>query len=97
MSRYTSLLGKRVEVSYRAGVIHPTASGTLVVDSGVSVYLEDHFTQRGKEKTLRLGIPYSCIIRLIEIAEPAVPQAPIEDAPNSSIETSPETLPEPLS
>ena len=78
-------------MTYRAGVIHPIASGTLVVDSGVSVYLEERFTQRGVEKTLRLGIPYSCIIRLVEVPETAVAPTPANDPLKSSLETPPET------
>ncbi len=66
MSRYQSLLGKRLEVHYRAGELYLTTAGTLAEDSGKSIFLEDRFSQRGKAKTLRLEIPYPCIIRISE-------------------------------
>jgi len=67
MPAYTSLLGKRVEVSYRAGDIHMTATGTLTSDSGQSIRLEDRFSQAGREKTVRMEIPYPSLIRVREI------------------------------
>lgn len=66
MPRYNSLLGKRLEVHYRAGELYLMAAGTLAQDSGKSIFLEDRFSQRGKAKTLRLEIPYQCIIRISE-------------------------------
>jgi hypothetical protein len=66
VQKFCSLIGKRITVDYRAGDIRLTAMGTLTADSGTSIYLEDRFSQKGNEKTLRLGIPYRCIIRLAE-------------------------------
>jgi hypothetical protein len=67
MSKFLPLLGKRVEVNYRAGEVHMTAIGTLAVDSGQSIRLEDRFEQSGREKTMRMEIPYPSIVRVREI------------------------------
>jgi hypothetical protein len=64
MARYSDLLGRRVEVHYRAGDILLPASGTLVADSGRSVFLEQHMLQRGQERQFRWEIPYQYIVRL---------------------------------
>jgi hypothetical protein len=71
MARYSSLLGHRVEVHYRAGDILLPASGTLVADSGRSIFLEQHLMQRGLLKHFRWEIPYQYIVRLEEVAEAA--------------------------
>lgn len=73
MQKFCSLMGKRVTVDYRAGEIRLKATGTLAADSGTSIYVEDRFSQKGSEKTLRLGIPYRCIIRLAEAGEAPPP------------------------
>lgn len=69
MSSFTYLLGKRVEVNYRAGNIHLCATATLTRDSGTAIHLEDRFTQSGRENTLRISIPYSALLRIREKAE----------------------------
>jgi hypothetical protein len=85
MPRYTSLIGKRVEVNYRAGDIHLSAAGALVADSGRSVYLEERFVQRGVSKMLRTEIPYPCIVSLAEAAgTPASNQADSQTTNTSS-------------
>ncbi|HEY1423055.1 MAG TPA: hypothetical protein VGF20_06355 [Candidatus Acidoferrum sp.] len=66
MSRYSSYLGRAVEVMYRAGDICLPASGMFVGDSGRSIFLEQHFEQHGQLKNFRWEIPYSCIVRLEE-------------------------------
>jgi hypothetical protein len=71
MARYSAFLGRRVEVQYRAGDILLPASGTFVADSGRSIFLEQHFEQRGTEKHFRWEIPYQYIIRLEEKPEPS--------------------------
>jgi len=76
MARYFTLIGRRVEVHYRAGDIFLPATGTLVADSGRSVFLEEHFSQRGQVKTFRWEIPYQCIIRLAESFAPPASPAP---------------------
>jgi len=69
MARYSSLLGRRVEVHYRAGDILLPASGILVADSGRSIFLEQSLVQRGQPKHFRWEIPYQYIVRLEEKAE----------------------------
>ena len=66
MARYAALLGRRVEVQYRAGDILLPASGTLVADSGRSIFLEQNFDQHGKHKHFRWEIPYQSLVRIEE-------------------------------
>ncbi len=81
MARYFALLGQRVEVHYRAGDIFLPATGTLVADSGKSIFLEEHFSQRGQVKTFRWEIPYQCIVQLTESS--ASPDSPDPASPGS--------------
>lgn len=69
MARYSDFLGRRVEVQYRAGDILLPASGTFVGDSGRSIFLEQSFEQRGRQKNFRWEIPYRYIVRIEEKAE----------------------------
>jgi len=69
MTPYSSLLGKRVEAHYRASDLQLSAAGTLVADSGKSIYIEDQYLQNGREKKMRLEIPYHFIFRVIEKSE----------------------------
>jgi hypothetical protein len=72
VARYSELVGKCVEARYRAGDVHLSAIATLVLDSGNHISLEEHFSQGGKEKTIRIEIPYECVLRIAEArAEPA--------------------------
>lgn len=64
MARFSALLGRRVEVHYRAGDICLPASGTLVADSGRSIYLEQHYEQNGQQKNFRWELPYQSIINI---------------------------------
>ena len=74
MTRYESLVGKRVEAQYRAAEIQLSAIGTLIADTGKSVILEDRFSAGGKDKTMRVEIPYEYLVRLTETkASPAAP------------------------
>jgi hypothetical protein len=66
MARYANLLGRRVEVHYRAGEVTLPATALLVADSGRSIFLEEHYVLRGRTQTFRWEIPYSCILRLEE-------------------------------
>jgi hypothetical protein len=75
MSRYESLLGKHLEVQYRAGDLSLTAKGTLAEDSGKSIFLEERFSQRGRAKTLRVEIPYPCILRISETSPTISPSS----------------------
>jgi hypothetical protein len=67
VSKYKSFLGKRVEVRYRTGYVYSSATGSVTVDNGSSVFIEDHFEQNGKKKMLRVEIPYECILSLVEL------------------------------
>jgi hypothetical protein len=69
MARYSALLGRRIEVTYRAGDIVLPATGNLAADSGKSIFLEESYQQQGKVKTFRWEIPYPCIVQLSECAE----------------------------
>ena len=64
MARYPKLVGRKVEVLYRAGDILLPASGNLVGDSGRSIFLEQSLLQRGQAKHFRWEIPYQYIIRI---------------------------------
>jgi len=83
MARYSAFLGRRVEVQYRAGDILLPASGTFVADSGRSIFLEQHFEQRGTEKHFRWEIPYQYIVRIEEKPEP-VPDPASGHGPTST-------------
>jgi hypothetical protein len=77
VAQYSGLLGRRVEVYYRAGGVLLPATGTLAADSGKSIFLEEHFGQQQQVKTFRWEIPYESIIKLTESpTEPTAPQPP---------------------
>lgn len=76
MARYSAFLGRKVEVQYRAGDILLPASGTFVADSGRSIFLEQHFEQKGQQKHFRWEIPYQYIVRLEE-----KPETPSDGSP----------------
>ncbi len=88
MARYSAFLGRTVEVQYRAGEILLPASGTFVADSGRSIFLEQHFNQRGQAKQFRWEIPYQYIVRIQEphtgATPPAAPAAPSEPTASSA-------------
>ena len=98
MARYSAFLGRRVEVQYRAGDILLPASGTFVADSGRSIFLEQHFEQRGTMKHFRWEIPYQYIVRIEEKPEPppepAGSTAPGTAASGASSAASAEAKPE---
>ena len=66
MARYSALLGKRVEAHYRAGDMQLSTNGFLVSDTGKAIFVEEHFSSGGKEKTMRVEIPYAYVIRVAE-------------------------------
>ncbi|HEU5410655.1 MAG TPA: hypothetical protein VFU57_06520 [Candidatus Acidoferrales bacterium] len=77
MATFEYLLGKRVEVCYRAGDVHMTISGNLAIDTGNRIQLEERFSQGGRSKTLRIEVPYGSIVRIREvIAQPQLQPAP---------------------
>ena len=66
MARYPELIGRRVDVQYRAGDVMLPATGTLVADSGKSIFLEEKLVQRGQVKNFRWEIPYRFISSISE-------------------------------
>ena len=78
MASYSQFLGRKVTVNYRVGDVLIPASGTLVGDSGRSIFLEQHLEQRGRLNYFRWEIPYPYIHRLAEIPED---EAPASDEP----------------
>lgn len=73
MAQFSALIGRRVEVQYRAGDIVLPATGTLAADSGRSIFLEEHIEQRGQVKHFRWEIPYQCIMKIEERLAPSPP------------------------
>jgi len=67
MAKYSTMLGMRVQVEYRAGDIYLPAVGTLAADSGKSIFLEERFPKSESVKTFRWEIPYQCIVKVKEI------------------------------
>jgi hypothetical protein len=78
---FSHLIGKRVEARYRAGELRLSAVGNLVSDSGLSVCIEDRFEQNGREKKMRLEIPYQHIFAIEEKMERVAP-APLQVVPS---------------
>jgi hypothetical protein len=69
MARYSAFLGKRVEAYYRAGNLQLSTSGTLTSDTGKAIFVQEHFSSGGKDKTMRVEIPYSYVIRVVEMRD----------------------------
>ena len=67
MARYSTLLGKRVQVHYRAGEVNLPASGILAADSGRSIFLEEHFVKDKRARSYRWEIPYEYIVSILEL------------------------------
>src|SRR5277367_1738016 len=64
MARFSSFLGRRVEVQYRASDTLLPISGVFVADSGRSIFLEQSFEQRGQHRHFRWEIPYQHLVRI---------------------------------
>jgi hypothetical protein len=71
MARYNELVGKRVEAHYRAGDLLLSTIGTLASDTGKAIFVQERFSSGGKEKTMRVEIPYSYVIRVVEVRDEA--------------------------
>ena len=67
MAKYSSLLGRRVDVQYRTGEVNLPASGRLMADSGRSIFLEERFETGGTAGSFRWEIPYQYIVGIAEI------------------------------
>ncbi len=86
MARYSDLLGRRIQVTYRAGDIILPATGNMAADSGKSIFLEESYKQQGNMKTFRWEIPYPCIVHLNECAEIPNPSASLREPRSTSAE-----------
>jgi hypothetical protein len=75
MARYSSFLGRRVEVQYRASDTLLPASGVFVADSGRSIFLEQIFEQRGQHRHFRWEIPYQFLVKIGLYKEDDSPQS----------------------
>jgi hypothetical protein len=75
VKRFELFIGKRVEARYRAGYVYYSATGTLTLDNGASIYIEDRFVQDGRRKTVRVEIPYECVLGVAELCDGEVPLA----------------------
>ncbi|HME13111.1 MAG TPA: hypothetical protein VKF79_09640 [Candidatus Acidoferrum sp.] len=97
MARYSSFLGRRVEVQYRASDTLLPASGTFVADSGRSIFLEQSFEQRGQHRHFRWEIPYQYLVKIALIKLDDSSTAPVTAASRradlgpQAAEPSPET------
>lgn len=58
---------------YRAGGLSLTATGTLVADSGRSIFLEERLEHQGRKKQFRWEIPYSSILRIVVTLKGSTP------------------------
>jgi hypothetical protein len=90
MARYSTILGRRIVVTYRAGDIILPATGNLAADSGKSIFLEESYQQQGNVKTFRWEIPYPCIVELNECPEIPNPSASIKEPRDASAESAPQ-------
>lgn len=79
MARFAAFVGRRVSLHYRSGEIFVPTSGVLVGDSGRSIFVEQHFEQKGRAKYLRWEIPYPCVLRIDPLEESVA--APLDPAP----------------
>jgi len=79
--RYSGLVGQRVEAYYRAGGVPLSASGLLVSDNGSAISIEEILSTDGRDKIVRVEIPYDCVIRL----SPAADKSPKSFSPNSAV------------
>ncbi len=87
MARYSSFLGRKVEVQYRASDTLLPASGIFVADSGRSIFLEQIFEQRGQHRVFRWEIPYQFLIKIALCKEDE--PAPMEAMEAAELNTSP--------
>ena len=89
MARYSSFLGRRIEVTYRAGDIILPATGNLAADSGKSIFLEESYKQKTGVKTFRWEIPYPCIVQLNECPEIPRPTASLNEPREQGAQSAP--------
>lgn len=72
MERYRHLVGERVEAHYRSGDFYLSCVGTLTSDDDQVVVVHERFSCGESQKTMRVEIPYSNIVRMTKVsAEPS--------------------------
>ena len=79
MQQYRYLVGRRVEVHYRSGDFYLSCAGTLASDDGEAIIVNEQFSSGGRQKTMRVEIPYAYIVRVAETSpEPVhvIPASP---------------------
>jgi hypothetical protein len=87
MARFSSFLGRQVEVQYRASDTLLPASGIFVADSGRSIFLEQSFEQRGQHRHFRWEIPYQHLVRIgLAILEEDAPLSQSAPAQNLRVD-----------
>ena len=77
MARYADLLGRRVQVYYRAGESLMPVTGILAGDSGKSIFLEEHLVEDERVRLYRWEILYRSIVDLCATAAPAAASGPL--------------------
>jgi len=82
MARYTAFVGKRVEAHHRAGDLQLSTTGTLASDTGKAIFVQERFSSGGKEKTMRVEIPYSYVIRVVEVRDEPAQARPVPKPDN---------------
>jgi hypothetical protein len=68
LGKHATFVGKRVEARYRAENLSHHVKGRLALDTGTSIFIEDRFSEDGREKTMRIEIPCEFILRVVEVA-----------------------------
>jgi hypothetical protein len=79
MERYRYLVGRRVEVHYRSGDFYLSCVGTLASDDSEAIVVNEQFSSGGRQKTMRVEIPYAYVVRVAEASpEPVhvIPASP---------------------
>jgi len=67
MSKYSALVGRRVEARYRAASVSHHVRGRLASDNGASICIEERFAQDGRNQSMRVEIPYEFIVSVKEV------------------------------
>lgn len=53
-----------MEIHYRAGDLHLSCCGILVAETSRSLFLEERFSRNGREKIIRIEIPYEFLLKI---------------------------------
>ena len=66
-----------MEAHYRAGDMQLSTIGTLGSDTGKAIFVQERFSSGGKQKTMRVEIPYAYVIRGVEVRDEAAQARPV--------------------